>query len=163
MGFFLIFLRCVKVLESVCEIKKNNLFFFSPICSFKRTPHTSHCVPFHLFLCLITSSVSKQLYLTRFYIFRKWAVTGRQIWWVRRTLSLGCYSRTLHRPSQGERIHDAQPDKCWRLRDWAFITGDAHPKNSDQFKTKVDDYSLHKLEVQRWNHTVKVIRTKAIN
>lgn len=66
-------------------------------------------------------------------------VTGRQIWGVRQVVSeawmsvaekvavqivasesppsdtSGCYSRTLYpQPCAGERIHDAQPDKCWK-------------------------------------------------
>lgn len=89
---------------------------------------------------LIASRVSEQLYFSWFYTFRKWTQSqgGKSgeldRWWAKPeclwlkipTVQIvasesppsdtsGCYSRTLYpQPCAGERIHDAQPDKCWK-------------------------------------------------
>lgn len=89
---------------------------------------------------LIASRVSEQLYFSWFYTFRKWTQSqgGKSgesdRWWAMpeclwpkiSTVQIvasesapsdtsGCYSRTLYpQPCAGERIHDAQPDKCWK-------------------------------------------------
>lgn len=89
---------------------------------------------------LIASRVSEQLYFSWCYTFRKWTQSqgGKSgeldRWWAKPeclwpkipTVQIvasesapsdtsGCYSRTLYpQPCAGERIHDAQPDKCWK-------------------------------------------------
>lgn len=142
---------------------------------------------------LIASRVSEQLYFSWFYTFRKRTQSqgGKSgeldRWWAKPeclrpkipTVQIvasesapsdtsGCHSRTLYpQPCAGERIHDAQPDKCWKkmqsillsflnlmcclwtgnclviAKDSALITNDDHPWTLDQFKVKVDVCSLH--------------------
>lgn len=134
-----IFLKFEKVL-GINMWKSNTVNFWSPVwlqflgdccCLLALAPLRRR---------LIASRVSEQLYFSWFYTFRKWTQSqgGKSgeldRWWAMPeclwpkipTVQIvasesapsdtsGCYSRTLYpQPCAGERIHDAQPDKCWK-------------------------------------------------